>query len=212
MSGSHLEPGHLYVLTAPSGAGKTTLVKRLVEQRPALRFSVSYTTRPQRTGEVDGRDYFFVSETEFAAMREAGDFLEHATVFGNSYGTGRAQVGKLLDRGEDVLLEIDWQGAAQVRTNLPGCVSIFILPPSLEELERRLRGRQTDSEEVIARRLGEAVGDMSHWPEFDYAVINDSLDEAAAELSRVLDGEGAASSTREPALRARIKAILGSGS
>lgn len=208
MSGPRTRSGRLFVISAPSGAGKTTLVKRLVELRPALRFSVSYTTRPQRPGEVNGRDYLFVDEQEFAAMRDGGEFLEHATVFGNSYGTGRSQVEELLAAGDDVLLEIDWQGAAQVRENMPECVSIFILPPSRAELEHRLRGRKTDSDEVIARRLGEALGDMSHWPEFDYAVINDTLDEAVVELSSVLDGRGAACSTSEPARRVRVEQIL----
>ncbi len=200
--------GRLYVISAPSGAGKTTLVKALVERRPDLRFSVSYTTRPQRTGEVHQRDYFFVDEDAFAAMRRAGEFLEHARVFGNSYGTSRAQVQRQLAAGHDVLLEIDWQGAQQVRANLPECVTVFVLPPSLAELERRLRGRQTDSEAVITRRLGEAVGDLSHWPEFDYAIINDDLDEAVADLCSVLDGRGEACATDTPAQRARILAML----
>jgi guanylate kinase len=209
MSASIAAPGRLYVLSAPSGAGKTTLVRRLVELRPELRFSVSYTTRPQRDSEVDRRDYFFVDEARFAGMCEAGDFLEHACVFGHHYGTSRAQVQHLLKTGHDVLLEIDWQGAQQVRENLPGCVTIFILPPSLAELERRLRGRGTESDAVIERRLGEAVGDMAHWAEFDYAVINDDLDTAVAELCSVLDGRGSACATDNPDRRRRLLAILG---
>jgi guanylate kinase len=200
--------GQLFVISAPSGAGKTTLVKRAVQLRPSLRFSVSYTTRPQRAGETEGRDYFFVSESRFAAMADNGEFLESATVFGNSYGTGRAQVESMLADGDDVLLEIDWQGAEQVRKNLPGCVTVFILPPSLAELERRLRGRQTDTEAVIDRRLEEARGDMSHWPDFDFAVINDDLETAVAELCAVLDGQGHACRTADPAMQARIDALL----
>lgn len=208
MGTSRAKSARLYVISAPSGAGKTTLVKRLVERRPELRFSVSYTTRPQRAGEIHEHDYFFVTKDQFAAMRRAGDFLEHATVFGNRYGTSRAQVQILLEAGHDVLLEIDWQGAQQVRANLPECVTVFVLPPSLAELERRLRGRQTDSETVIGRRLGEAVGDLSHWPEFDYAIINDDLDDAVAELCSVLDAQGDPYATDNPQRRARIAAML----
>lgn len=208
MSDSRPAEGKLYVVTAPSGAGKTTMVKRLVELRPQLRFSVSYTTRPQRTGEVEGKDYFFVDEDRFAAMRSAGEFLEHATVFGNSYGTSRSQVQSLLAAGHDVLLEIDWQGARQVRENWPACQSIFILPPSLPELERRLRTRATDSEAVIARRLGEARDDLSHWEEFDFAVINDELEKAVALAAGILAGEGGPAATTNTALRERISALL----
>ena len=200
--------GKLYVVTAPSGAGKTTMVKRLVELRPQLRFSVSYTTRPQRAGEVDGKDYFFVDQDHFAAMHRAGEFLEHATVFGNSYGTSRSQVQSLLAAGHDVLLEIDWQGARQVRANWPACQSIFILPPSLPELERRLRTRATDSDAVISRRLGEARDDLSHWEEFDFAVINDELETAVAIAVGILAGEGSQARTTDQALRAQISALL----
>jgi guanylate kinase len=200
--------GQLYVVTAPSGAGKTTMVKRLVELRPQLRFSVSYTTRPQRAGEVDGKDYFFVDQDRFAAMHRAGEFLEHATVFGNSYGTSRSQVQSLLAAGHDVLLEIDWQGARQVRANWPACQSIFILPPSLPELERRLRTRATDSDAVISRRLGEARDDLSHWEEFDFAVINDELETAVAIAVGILAGEGSQARTTDQALRAQISALL----
>lgn len=202
------ESGQLYVISAPSGAGKTTLVKRLVALHPELRFSISYTTRSKRPGETHGIDYFFVDQAEFARMRAAGEFLEHAEVFGNQYGTGRGQVEKLLAGGEDVLLEIDWQGARQVRANWPACRSIFILPPSVAELEKRLRGRGTDSETVIARRLGESVEDISHWPEFDFAVVNDDLDTAIAALQDILAGNGGASETRQPAVRARAGAVL----
>lgn len=200
--------GRLYVISAPSGAGKTTLVKRLVEQRPQLRFSISYTTRPRRPGEQEGRDYFFVDQARFNALREAGEFLEFASVFGNCYATSRSQVQELIDQGHDVLLEIDWQGAQQVRRNLPECLSIFVLPPSLAELERRLRTRGTDVDEVIARRLGEARDDLSHWQEFDYAVINDDLESAVAAVGSILDGTGAGLATADPGHRTRIEAAL----
>ncbi len=200
--------GRLFVISAPSGAGKTTLVRRLVEQRPDLRFSVSYTTRPKRAREVEGEDYFFVSQEEFMRLRDSGELLEHATVFGNSYGTSRKQVLGLLESGKDVLLEIDWQGAAQVRANMPECTSIFILPPSIPELERRLRGRGTDSEQVIERRLNEALDDISHWQEFDYVVINDDLDTAVAALREILAGHGEPYSSSNPEMRARVVAVL----
>jgi len=201
--------GRLFVISAPSGAGKTTLVRRLVECHPELRFSVSYTTRPQRTGERDGIDYHFVDDAEFVRMREAGEFLEHASVFGNSYGTSRRQVEALLDAGHDVLLEIDWQGARQVRANLPGSVTVFVVPPSLEELERRLRGRATDTDAVIARRLGEAMDDIGHWAEFDHVIINDDLDAAVRALEGVLTGDGRCTASDEPELQARLAALSG---
>jgi guanylate kinase len=182
--------GQLLVISAPSGAGKTTLVRRLMERRPDLRFSVSHTTRPARRGEREGHDYFFVDRTAFEEMRAAGGFLEHAEVFGYHYGTGREQVEALLAAGHDVLLEIDWQGARQVRANLPECRSVMILPPSLAELKQRLHGRSTDSEAVIRRRLGEAMGDMSHWQEFDHVIINDDLEQAVDQLQAVAEGRG----------------------
>lgn len=195
--------GSLLVISAPSGAGKTTLVRRLMDRQQALHFSISHTTRPKRRGEQHGKDYFFVDDEEFESIRARDGFLEHAEVFGNRYGTSREQVDQLLADGSDVLLEIDWQGAQQVRANLPECISIFILPPSLEELEARLRGRSTDSEAVIRRRLGEAIGDISHWREFDHVIINDDLDEAVEELLAVVRGEG------EVPDRGRIEALFG---
>ncbi len=200
--------GKLFVISAPSGAGKTTLVHRLMERAPGLGFSISYTTRTQRPGEVDGRDYFFVDEARFRQLLQAGELLEHAEVFGHHYGTSRRQVEQLLAAGQHVLLEIDWQGARQVRANLPDSVSMFILPPSLQELERRLRSRGTDSEAVIARRLGEALDDMRHWPEFDYLIINDEVDRAVAALQEILAGRGKPWSTRNPAQRRRAEAVL----
>jgi len=198
----------LFVIAAPSGAGKTTLVKKLVERNPSLRFSISYTTRTRRSTEVDGRDYFFVTEAEFAALREQGELLESALVFDNHYGTSRSQVEEHLAAGNHVILEIDWQGARQVRESMPGCVTVFILPPSRPELERRLRGRKTDSEDVIARRLADALGDMSHWTEFDHVIINDDLGTAVRQLENVIAGKGSASRGDHPELAAKIKKIL----
>jgi len=198
----------LFVLAAPSGAGKTTLVRRLVERHPEYRFSISYTTRAPRAQEIDGQDYFFVDTDKFARLREDGELLESALVFDNHYGTGRAQVEAHLNDGRPVILEIDWQGARQVATSMPEAVSIFILPPSRPELERRLRGRRTDSERVIRRRLDDALADMSHWQEFDFAVINENLEQAVAELEAIFAGGGAANRTSDPELRRRVGKIL----
>jgi guanylate kinase len=201
--------GKLFVFSAPSGAGKTTLVRRILESHPDVRVSISSTTRKQRSTENSGVDYFFIDHRKFEAMRDADEFLEHAEVFGNFYGTSRRQVEELRDAGHDVILEIDWQGAQQVRTNQPDCRTIFILPPSIEELERRLRGRQTDAEKVIRQRLGEAVSDIAHWPEFDHVVINDDLDRAAETLSAIMRDDETESRTSNPALRKRVEALLG---
>ena len=197
--GNATRRGRLFVIAAPSGAGKTSLVRALMQREPGLRFSISYTTRRQRPNEVHGRDYFFVGREEFDRMAEAGQFLEHATVFGNSYGTARVQVEQALESGQDLILEIDWQGARQIRGALPECCSIFILPPSRAELERRLRGRGTDTEEVIVRRLGEAAEDMGHWREFDYVVVNDSFDRALDELSAIVQGRDPPEARRDRA-------------
>ena len=204
-----MKPGKLFVISAPSGAGKTTLVKRIVATRGDLKFSISYTTRPARPGEQDGVDYFFLDRDEFERMRDDDALLEHAEVFGNFYGTGKQQVSELCGDGKDVLLEIDWQGARQVMASGSNCTSIFILPPSIEELERRLRGRATDSDEVIQRRLGEAVDDISHWTEFDHAVINDDLDRAAVDLLAILSGESTATRTNQAELATRVARLLG---
>ncbi|MDA0705912.1 MAG: guanylate kinase [Proteobacteria bacterium] len=202
-------PSRLFVFAAPSGAGKTTLVHAMVQHYPDLRFSVSYTTRLPRSNETDGVNYFFVSRDEFEKLRAAGELLEWATVFDNLYGTSREQVEKILGDGHNVLLEIDWQGARQVSESMPKCVTVFILPPSLTELERRLRDRRTDSEAIIARRLRDAISDMQRWDEFDYVIINDRLDRAVADLDAVFAGRGDAQSVDNAALRARIVAILG---
>jgi len=198
----------LFVIAAPSGAGKTTLVKALVDRNPSFKFSISYTTRKQRSTEEHGRDYFFVTPEEFESLRERGELLESALVFDNHYGTSRSQVEDHLAEGDHVILEIDWQGAQQVRKSMPGCTTIFILPPSRPELERRLRGRQTDSDDVIARRLSDALGDMSHWDEFDYVIINDELEHAVAELEAVIAGDGGENRVNHPGLEQRVKNIL----
>ena len=200
--------GDLFVIAAPSGAGKTTLVHRLLQADDSLRFSISYTTRPQRHTEKNARDYFFVSPAAFQAMVNAGDFLEHATVFRYRYGTSRNQVEAQLNAGHNVILEIDWQGAQQVRNHMPDCRSIFILPPSLAELRSRLTARGTDSPAVINLRFQEAVGDLSHWQEFDYAVINDDLTQALHDLAAIVRGEGEANATNNPEMLARVNAIL----
>lgn len=197
----------LFVLAAPSGAGKTTLVHALVARHPEIRFSISYTTRPQRRNEADGVDYLFVDKASFESLRERGELLESATVYDNLYGTSRKQVEGHLREGHDVILEIDWQGARQVRESMPDCITIFILPPSIDELEKRLRDRRTDSGEVIDRRLRAAISDISHWSEFDYVIINDDLDQAVADIEAVLAGQGAASATGNPALRAAVASI-----
>ena len=202
------QQNHLFVLAAPSGAGKTTLVKALVERHPEYRFSISYTTRGKRSTEIHGEDYFFVDEQEFERLRQAGELLESALVFDNHYGTSRSQVERHLEAGHDVVLEIDWQGARQVRASMPECISVFILPPSRHELERRLRGRKTDSEAVIQRRLRDALSDMAHWEEFDYCIINDDLGQAVRELEAIFDGGGDANHSENPAMRRRIEKIL----
>ncbi len=199
----------LFVIAAPSGAGKTTLVKALVERNPQLKFSISYTTRKQRRTEVDGVDYLFVDRDTFERKKAEGELLEYAEVFDNYYATSRSQVEKHLAAGHDVLLEIDWQGARQVRKAMPECVTIFILPPSLEELERRLRDRRTDNPGVIARRLRDALSDMSHWDEFDYVIINDDLERAVDELDGVLKGRSVARARDNAGLRRAISRIVG---
>ena len=179
-----------------------------MERDPSLKFSISYTTRQQRPTEVDGRDYYFVSREEFQRMIDAGAFLEHAQVFDNYYATPRQQVEESLARGQDLILEIDWQGAAQVRKALPECTSIFILPPSRAALEERLRNRATDSDEVIARRLRDAVADMTHWREFDYVIVNDAFDHALADLKAIISDRGQALRSDRPELEALTAALL----
>lgn len=179
-------PGDLFVVVAPSGAGKTSLVNRLLEAERGIRLSVSHTTRAPREGEVDGREYHFVSREAFEAMIAAGDFLEHADVYGNYYGTSRRWIEQELAGEHDVLLEIDWQGAVQVRKLFPRMVGIFILPPSLAELRRRLTDRGKDSPEVIERRMASARTEISHVLEFEYIIVNEQFDVALADLQAVV--------------------------
>jgi guanylate kinase len=200
--------GQLWVIAAPSGAGKTSMVRALLERDPKLRFSISYTTRARRSSEVDGRDYFFVTEARFLEMVRGDAFLEHARVFDHWYGTGRDHVASLLAAGHTVVLEIDWQGARQVRERAPGSRSVFILPPNVAELERRLRGRKTDSEAVIERRLQDALGDMTHWTEFDHVVINDDFATALEQLAAVVGGREHGTQTDLPAVRETAARIV----
>jgi guanylate kinase len=183
--------GRLFVITAPSGAGKTSLIDALVRDDPSLKLSISYTTRAPRPGEKNGVDYHFVDEPTFLAMRSRGDFLESAEVHGHRYGTSKRVITEALAKGEDLILEIDWQGARQVRAIYPDCVGIFILPPSIEELERRMRARGQDSDEVMRRRLENAKGEMDHAGEFDYAIINKDFDTARRKLAEVIRAERA---------------------
>jgi len=178
--------GNLFIVSAPSGAGKTSLVQALLSINPHIDLSVSYTTRDPRPGERDGHDYHFVSRETFLAMAERGEFLESAEVYGNLYGSSQTWISHEINRGRDILLEIDWQGAAQIRRIFPDCISIFILPPSLEALEQRLKGRGKDDEKVIAKRLAAVSEDVAHVAEFDYVIINDNLNEALRELNAVV--------------------------
>ncbi len=178
--------GNLIVVAAPSGAGKTSLVNAVLAEDPGLALSISYTTRSPRPGEQDGREYHFVDPATFEAMLGRGEFLEHAEVHGNRYGTSRKRIEDALERGSDVVLEIDWQGAQQVRRLYPGAITVFILPPSIEELERRLRSRGQDSEAVIRRRVENAVEEILHAGEFDYVIINSIFEEARRDLAAVV--------------------------
>lgn len=177
------------MITAPSGAGKTSLVEALMADDPTLKLSVSYTTRAPRQGEQNGVEYHFVDKPTFLRMRDAGEFLEHAEVHGNHYGTAKRVITEALAKGEDLILEIDWQGARQVRAIYPDCVGIFILPPSIEELERRMRKRGKDSDAVIERRLQAARGEMEHAGEFDYAIINKDFEVAKRKLAEIIQKE-----------------------
>ena len=178
--------GSLFIVAAPSGAGKTSLVKALVERQQNVCLSVSHTTRAARAGEIEGKDYFFISEQDFDKMRDNGDFLESATVFDHSYGTSGAAVHRQLAQGNDVILEIDWQGAEQVRRNFRDSTSVFILPPSKQALEQRLRGRGQDDEAVIERRMRDAENEMSHYIEFDYLLVNDEFEQALSDLMAII--------------------------
>jgi guanylate kinase len=178
--------GNLFVIVAPSGTGKTTLVAELLKREAGMRLSISYTTRAPREGEADGREYHFVPAAEFERMIAAGEFLEHALVHGNHYGTSRRWIERELAGDHDVLLEIDWQGAAQVRRMFPHLVGMFILPPSIEELRRRLQGRGKDAPETIDRRIAGAREEISHVLEFEYIIVNDRFDQALEEIRSVV--------------------------
>ena len=207
MSSESRRRGSLFVIAAPSGAGKTSLVKEVLKRDPSLKVSVSHTTRKQRPTEVPGRDYHFTTVDEFRRLRDAGEFLEHAQVFDNFYGTGRAQVEALRNAGHNVILEIDWQGAQQVRKAQPDCQTVFILPPSRRDLESRLRNRMTDSDEVIARRLRDSIADMSHYAEFDRVVVNDDFETAVGQLLEILAGQRGYEANR-PELRGLLSDLL----
>jgi guanylate kinase/non-canonical purine NTP pyrophosphatase (RdgB/HAM1 family) len=207
-----MKRGRLIVISAPSGAGKTSLVKKLLEDDPCLELSTSHTTRKRRPTEAEGREYHFVTVERFKSLEASGEFLESARVFDNFYGTSRSFVDERLAAGRDVVLEIDWQGARQVRARMPHCISIFVLPPSRAALAERLARRATDSAEVIARRLADAAGDMSHYREFDYVVVNEDFAHAVADLKRIIAGEGEALRSDRPELAALLAQLLHAGS
>ena len=200
--------GSLYTVSAPSGAGKTSLVKALVERCPGLKVSVSHTTRPMRPTEVDGVNYYFVSEDTFAAMLEKAEFLEHARVFGNLYGTSAVWVEKQLHSGLDVILEIDWQGAQQVKRLLPQTRAIFILPPSREALQQRLSQRGQDDAITIESRMNAAVEEMSHYVESDFLVVNDDFGQALADLQAIVSSQRLLTARRQDALSGMLQALL----
>lgn len=200
--------GNLYIISAPSGAGKTSLVRQLLQRVPQLAVSVSHTTRPVRPGEQHGQDYFFVSMPEFQAMLENQAFLEQARVFDNYYGTAEQTVIDQLQAGLDVILEIDWQGAAQVKMLFPDSIGIFILPPSTEVLLQRLRNRGQDDEATIARRMREAVAEISHYPQYDYLVVNDDFDQALVELASIIVANRLTISVQQNRLEPLLSALL----
>lgn len=203
-----MSSGQLFIVSAPSGAGKTSLVKALLARHPEITVSVSHTTRAPRPGEEDGRHYHFIDAARFAAMVDGGEFLEHAEVFGNRYGTSRQSVEHSLASGSDVLLEIDWQGAAQVRELLPAARSVFILPPSRDVLLARLRGRGQDDEATIARRTAEAVAEMRHYAQADYLLINDDFETALAELASIVLAARLATARQREAHAGLIDSLL----
>ena len=200
--------GTLYVISAPSGAGKSSLVKALIESTRGIGVSVSHTTRAMREGERDGQDYHFVDKDTFVKMVEQAAFLEHAQVFDNYYGTAVANIESSLEQGEDVILEIDWQGAEQVRKQMPYAVNIFILPPSVQALEDRLRGRGQDSDEIIARRMRDAKSETSHYSEYDYLVVNDDFDTALRELQGIVQARRNRFGAQSQRLTSLLKELL----
>jgi len=200
--------GTLYIVSAPSGAGKTSLVKALLDAQPQVRVSVSHTTRPMRPGEVDGVNYHFVSREEFLERLEHGEFLEHAEVFGNLYGTSQRWLEQTLDEGYDLILEIDWQGAQQVRQVMPQAKSIFILPPTQEALRQRLTNRGQDSDEVIEKRMREAVSEMTHYVEYDYLVINDDFTHALIDLQAIFRANQLLQAPQQQRFRSLLEQLL----
>jgi len=203
-----MQHGHLYIISAPSGAGKTSLVKALLDNMDNIMVSVSHTTRPKRDGETHGVNYYFVEKTEFESMLAENTFLESATVFGNYYGTSKTWVESQLSQGIDVILEIDWQGAEKVRKLMPDAINIFILPPSKQVLSQRLYGRGTDAEEVIQRRLDAAMDEMRHCHEFDYLIVNDDFDLALQELQAIIKTQRLTQSVQKQHLAPLLKELL----
>lgn len=201
--------GNLYIISAPSGAGKTSLVKQLTAELDKLTVSISHTTRRQRPGEIDGQDYFFVSVDDFKAMLAKQAFLEHAQVFDNYYGTAQKTVEENLNQGLDVILEIDWQGAQQIKKIVPDCIAIFILPPSVTVLEQRLRNRGQDSEETIARRMRDAVTEMEHYGEYDYLIVNDVFETALSALQSIIVSQRLHIDKQKGNLQSLLKSLLG---
>ena len=200
--------GLLIVVSAPSGAGKTSLVGALVRRDPLLEVSISHTTRPRRPAETEGSDYYFVDPATFDAMATAGAFLEHATSFGHAYGTSRAKVFEALERGRDIVLEIDWQGAAQIRSRFERAIDVFVLPPSRATLRQRLQARGQDGADVIERRMRQAVDDISHCADFDYAIVNDDFDDAVAALAGIVDAERSGRRAEVPDLTGLLEELL----
>jgi len=186
-----IEPqGNLFVVAAPSGAGKTSLVKALIDSSNNIEVAISHTTRIKRAGELDGVNYYFVSQEDFLALQQNEGFAEFAEVFGNYYGTSRSEIERITSKGRDIVLEIDWQGAHQIRSKMTDARTIFILPPSMDELNSRLHGRGQDDSDTISARMAEAIDEISHYHEFDYIVINDNFDLALSDLKRLIQGNG----------------------
>ena len=208
MNSPACNPGRLYTVSAPSGAGKTSLVSALLRRDPRLLVSVSHTTRAMRPGEIDGVNYHFVTRKRFESMLADHDFLEHATVFGNLYGTSRSWVLETLNTGVDVVLEIDWQGARQVRESIAEALSIYILPPSLETLRSRLEMRRQDGEETIRQRMREAVGEMSHYDEANYLLVNNVFEHALADLEAIIRADRLRLAPQAMRLRELITELL----
>jgi guanylate kinase len=204
-----MNKGTLYIISAPSGAGKTSLVRKLVAKISNLIVSVSHTTRQTREGEINGKDYFFVDIEEFKTMQANGGFLECAQVFDNFYGTAQQTVEDNLEKGIDVILEIDWQGAQQVRKLIPESVSIFVLPPSIEALRQRLEGRGKDDAEIITRRMNDSVTEMSHYPEFDYLIVNDDFHVALKQLENIVRANRLVQTRQSNKLESLLTNLLG---